>query len=391
MSKIIAYMILGAGILCGLVSGYTKAIANSVPEQRTLSEIDESSAIILVYHRIGEDYAPDESLRTEQFQEHINTLISNQYNVLPLATIVDALANNKPLPTKSVAITFDGGFKSILRDAIPLLTKNNFPFTIFYASSLADSNNSLFMNWEDIEALAKNDLATLGVHPSSYARLHGMTVSEMKAQLNKAKIAFREHFNKEPDFYAYPFGEYSQGYTTAIKNQGYRAAFGLHSGVAYSGQNLLTLPRFSLTEKHGDPEHFKLIINARPLPTFKTEPEVTTVFSTTPPIGFTLHPQLKNRIHQISCFVSDQPKPEIEIMGETRIEIRLKNELPLHSKTRINCTIPVPQDENSTNDSTIWRWMGMILTYDNDPESMVDGQNKTQSPSTGRTSLTSGM
>lgn len=365
MSKIIAYAFLCIGLVCCLISAHARVYANSITEPDSLADIDTTSAVILAYHRIGEDYVPDENLRTEQFQEQINTIISGNYSVLPLSTIIDSFENKTPLPPKSLAITFDGGFKSVLRNAVPLLLEHNLPFTIFFASDLASSNNPLFINWDDIDTLARNDLVTLGVHPSSYARLHDMPGSEMQAQLNKAKIAFRARFDREPDFYAYPFGEYNQNYITAIKNQGYHAAFGLNSGVAHREQDLLTLPRFSLTEKYGDPDHFKLIINARPLPVSRMEPVVTSTLLTTPPIGFTIHPQLRNQINRLSCFASDQPPPEIQIMGNARVEIRLKNELQPHSKTRINCTIPIPSDESGTYDNTTsWRWTGMILTYD---------------------------
>ena len=61
---------------------------------------DESAAVLLMYHRFGEDDLPSTSIRLEQFEAHLAELKSGGYQVLPLPQIVAALRDRKPLPEK---------------------------------------------------------------------------------------------------------------------------------------------------------------------------------------------------------------------------------------------------------------------------------------------------
>ena len=125
----------------------------------TLPE-DETKAVILAYHRIGEDAYPDTNLRTEQFIEHVKELEGGDYTILPLSDIITALTNATPLPKHTIAITFEGGHKSAQKNAFPLLLERKIPFTVFYASEKADQNNSEYLNWKELTKLRHNS----GVH-----------------------------------------------------------------------------------------------------------------------------------------------------------------------------------------------------------------------------------
>ena len=333
-------------------------------KSQTLSEIDHSAAIILAYHRIGEDYIPEENLRIEQFSQQIQILIEDDYKIISLDQILYSYKNKVPLPPKTVAITFDGGYKSILHEAVPLLEKHNIPFTVFYASENADANNNQFLNWTDLRTLSQSPHVTLGVTPASYASLITSSRSELLSQLNKSKIAFREHFYKEPLYFSYPYGEYSSEYKKIIENQGYSAAFGLQSGVSSLQTDFYALPRFSITEKYGDADHFKTILNALPFPVSDLRPRTPDIKQATPSIGFTVHKDLVNDLDLLSCFASGQNSPKIEVIGSDHVEIRLAAPLQNDNKIRLNCTLPV-QDHLSDEEKIMphWRWLGMILIY----------------------------
>ncbi len=323
---------------------------------------DSSAAVILAYHRIGEDQYPDTNIRTAQFEDHIHELTSGTYHVMALADIVQAIQNNKKLPPYSVAITFEGGYRSILDHALPLLLKKGLPFTIFYASDQADGDLSQYLSWKNLKNLKKNPLVNFGVLPASYTRLSEAPREEILRQINKARSAHQNHFGAQPQFFSYPFGEYNLQYREIVKSQGFIAGFGLQSGVAYAGHDLYTLPRFTMTESYGDTERFRLVTRALPLPVTDIEPEDPHLTGSTQGIGFSVEPDLMKDIANLSCFVSGQKDTVLDIVGGNRVELRTPEPFA-NDRIRVNCTMPGPDTEH--DETPVWRWFGMLLVNTN--------------------------
>ncbi len=68
------------------------------------------SAVLVMYHRFGEDDIPLTNTRLEQFEAHLNELKTGGYTVLPVPEIVAALKAGKPLPDRTVGITIDDAY-----------------------------------------------------------------------------------------------------------------------------------------------------------------------------------------------------------------------------------------------------------------------------------------
>lgn len=326
---------------------------------------DGSAAVVLAYQRIGEDQYPGSNLRIEQFAEQINELADGSYTVLPLPEIISALKEGRKLPDRTIAITFEGAYKSLLQNAVPLLNEKNLPFTVFYASSQADGNSQQYMNWNDLKNLRQNKNVTLGLLPAHYSHFFGQDRTALLAGLNQARMREREMLGINSTLFSYPYGEYDPSYRALIAEQGFSAAFGLHSGVAYAGTDLFTLPRFTMTESFGDIERFEMVVNALPLPVDHIEPENPILQDTKPLIGFSIDENLKDQAARLACFISGQTDLRTEIVSDTRIELRLSDPL-LEERNRINCTLPVVE-----NGDRRWRWFGMVLMNKLEPEDEI--------------------
>lgn len=334
------------------------AWATSVSAQSThnnpIHTEDKSAATILAYQRIGEDNLPESNLSRQQFEDHINEITNGDYTVLPLPTIINALKSATPLPQRTLAITLDGGFRSAYDNAVPLLLKNNLPFTVFFPAGAQQTQNHI--GWKQLKSLSRKNGVTLGILPPSYNHITHLPPAEQKRQINIARANFRKHINTEARYFAYPFGETSTTLKNIIKTQNFDAAFALQSGVAHKKSDFTALPRFTMTDNYGDLQRFRLVTNALPFPATDIEPENPRLNTQTPTIGFTLPAYLENKQSALSCFISGQEKPDIEILGN-RVEIRPKEPLDAR-RTRVNCTLPASKDEN---DTPRWRWLGMLL------------------------------
>lgn len=323
---------------------------------------DQNAVVILSYFRIDEDYIPEENLDSIEFFSQMKELESKKYKILPLPTIIDSYKSGATLPKKAVAITFEGGYKSILNTALPYLLENKIPFTIFFNTEKAETNDADFLNWDELISLSRSNFVTLGVLPNSDTNLLLQKTEEQRAVLNMTKIAYRKNLQREPEYFSYPYGEYNSNLISLVKDHGYKAAFGLQNGVAYVGADLYTLPRFPIVGQHSNLDYFKTIINALPLPVSNLEPQNPMIGRETPAIGFTVDPELKDDIDALNCYVNGTEKAEIEKIGLSRIEIRLKSTFINQSQTRVNCTLPVLSNQDDDSISDQWRWIGFLFS-----------------------------
>lgn len=307
---------------------------------------DKHSARILAYFMIGENDNPNASVSLEQFEIHLQTL-KNDSVPMALPDIVAAWKQEKPLPDKTTAITFDGGHRSVLTQALPLLEKHKIPFTVFVASDLADIGAPQYLSWEDVKKLQKNDLATIGMHTASYENF--LYAENFSASLNKARARFREQMGNVPKYFSFPQGAYNDVQQELIEKQGF-ISVGQHSGVAYTATTVL--PRFTMNTYFSDETRLTMILNALPLPVSDKTPEPSMRSSPKDSItsyGFTaLHGN-----KDIRCHSSDEDVT-LEKVNDKRVEIRTTARLT-DSRLRINCTQKANKDEGNA-----FRWMGFL-------------------------------
>lgn len=311
---------------------------------------EEDSAVIIMYHRFGEGKFPTTNITLDQFDTHISELVKDEYNVVPLRTISEALKNKQKLPPRTVAITIDDGYLSIYKEAWPRLKKANLPFTLFISTESVDDNNESSMSWDQIRELEKDPLVEIGHHGHSHAHMLDLTIEDALADIQLADEIYQKELGYIPDLFAFPYGEFSEELIEALKTKNYQAGFAQYSSAINSDNNIMSLPRFAFNENYADLNRFKLIINSRALPVKDVLPRSPSLVNNPPAVGFTINEEIAD-IGNLSCFPSHMNDPaNIQMLGDTRVEIRFDAPFPL-GRQRINCTMPGPDGR--------WYWFGM--------------------------------
>lgn len=296
-----------------------------------------ASAVLIMYHRFGEEALPSTNIRIEQFEAQIAELLSGGYHVLPLPDIIAALRAGAALPDKTVGITVDDAYSSVYEQAWPRLKAAGLPFTLFVSTDPVDAGAHGVMSWDQIRELA-DDGVTIGHHSAAHAHMAERDRAINGGDIAKASDRFLVELGRTPELFAYPYGEFSRDLQAMIAELGFIAAFGQHSGVAHDSENIFALPRFALNESYGDIDRFKLISRTLPLPVTDFTPSDSLLGPNPPLIGFTVAEGLE-RLDQLNCFASGQGAALIERLGARRIEVRLKTPFP-PGRSRINCTMP---------------------------------------------------
>lgn len=339
-------------------------LASIAPAQASMPIVqDEKSAVILAYQRIGEDTVPDISLKTDQFREQVEEIVSGGYNVLTFGDLINDLTGGVATPGKSIVITFDGPFRSAFDNAFPILIEHKIPFTIFLTPQLLEDGSPQSVSWDDITALARHDFISFGLHPYAYARLGDQPEATIAQNLHMAIDSFVAHL---PDHaiagFSYPFGEFSDAYIAALESTGFRAAVTSSSGVSYAGIDMMRLPRFVMTENYGQIDRFRMVANAAPLPTANWSPQNTLIpLSPSDGVLDTLSFQVTDALPSLDlmrCYVSGQDAPHIEHDRHNLVVLKLAQPLT-EGRIRVNCTMPGPQPDDIL-EAPRYRWYGQL-------------------------------
>jgi hypothetical protein len=172
--------------------------------------------------------------------------------------------------------------------------------------------------------------------------------------MERASQDFMRELGSIPEYFSYPFGEYSLEFKELVKDMGFRLAFGQHSGVIDSVKDRYELPRFPINENWGKMERFEMVLNTLPMPYIRFLPADKKVseFNNPPQLEIEFVPGLKN-LKNIVCTTNDGdswPTVPLRFTGENTVVIEPLN--PYRVRTaRINCSF--------ADSAKKYRWLGI--------------------------------
>ena len=113
-----------------------------------LKAIAQPKAVILMYHQVCDrkDDPWELAVHPDHFHAQLDYLKKN-FNVVPISELAEAIGRHKV--RKTVAITFDDGFKDNYTNAAPLLDWHQLPAT-FYVATTAMKQGYVYW-WDDLQ------------------------------------------------------------------------------------------------------------------------------------------------------------------------------------------------------------------------------------------------
>lgn len=308
------------------------------------------AAVVLQYHHISEDTPAITSTRPELFAKHMEYLSENGFNVISMDKLLSALKSKKPLPDKTVAITFDDGYISIFQEAWPILEDKGWPFTVFINIEPHDHKNASYMSWNQLKEMADGG-ATIGNH--SVSHLHMIRQGEgegerawlrrLRGEVKDAQRRIDDQLGTQLKVFAYPYGEYNREVQGVLKKLGY-AAFGQQSGPIAPFSEVTALPRFPFGGEYGEMDDFIIKVGTRPMPLSRVtsfEQTGTALKDEVLPPGerqpeLRLYSDDNTLLRSVQCFASRQGSATTTLQ-EGYLSVQAKQ--PLHSgRSRYNCT-----------------------------------------------------
>ena len=238
----------------------------SVANGKSINEISKNSSLkynnesvpVLMYHSIGTAKLNPYVVSADKFNMDMNYLKENGFTTLSTDELYDFMVENKPVPKKSVLITFDDGYVDNYTNAFPILKKYNFKATIFVITGEVDKGKQ-FLSSVQLKEMQKNGI-DIESHTDSHDKLGTYTYDAQLKTLKISKDYIEKTLNKTVRYISYPFGSYNLDTLKALNAAGYKMAFTTNGRWSNISNGILTLNRVFISGFHHS-NSFKTRVN----------------------------------------------------------------------------------------------------------------------------------
>jgi peptidoglycan/xylan/chitin deacetylase (PgdA/CDA1 family) len=179
--------------------------------------------IILYYHGIPDAYRSNFIRQLESIRRTARVVQASHRG---------SLSSDKP----NVAITFDDGYVSVAKNALPALASRGFHSTTFVPTAVlgsaptwqlkAGSSDSfeIVMPAEQIAKLS-SPLVTLGSHSCTHPRLSRLAPSEAREEIEGSRTKLQELTAQDIRLFALPYGDHDASTIEICRTAGYETVF----------------------------------------------------------------------------------------------------------------------------------------------------------------------
>jgi peptidoglycan/xylan/chitin deacetylase (PgdA/CDA1 family) len=198
---------------------------------------------ILMYHAVeagvpsGYGYA----VPARQFEQQLDAIGRAGFESISLAQLFDVLDGEASLPRKPIVLTFDDAYRNIHEVAWPLMRERAMTGTLFVAADHVGGSNE----WDQIKGGPRLELMgaaelkemaasgwEIGSHGCRHLELAKVDEGQQRDEIFRSKSQLVSLLGMMPEFYAYPFGSYTEPVKGMLRHAGYRGAVSMFSKAA---------------------------------------------------------------------------------------------------------------------------------------------------------------
>ncbi len=217
---------------------------------------------VLCYHRVGPGTSKME-IAPAKLEAQLQWLRDNGRPVVRLSDLAAFLAGKQPLPSGAVVITFDDGYESVYRHALPLLRKYHVPATLFVYTDFIGSRDGL--SWAQLDELQRSGLVDIESHSKSHINLSDVESnrSRLDTELRQSRTLIERSLGAagaKVRYIAYPYGDATEAVLEATHRAGYELGLTVNPGGNPFYASPLLLKRVMIFGD-GDLEQFKARVN----------------------------------------------------------------------------------------------------------------------------------
>jgi peptidoglycan/xylan/chitin deacetylase (PgdA/CDA1 family) len=169
---------------------------------RALRELGASFAgaelLVLCHHEVRS---------RERFRAQMSILVERGYSVLTMDDLVAWLRRRRPIPSRTAGLTFDGGYRSQLDNAVPTLETMRLSATFFPLSAGLDDAE---ISGRDLAALAARG-HTIGCHSHTHPDLTTLSSDDLAREVAGSKQVLEDAVGRPVTAFCYPAASGTRG------------------------------------------------------------------------------------------------------------------------------------------------------------------------------------
>ena len=214
-------------------------------------------SLVLCYHGVSQGWPADISIRPSQLERQLRHFLDLGYRPV---TFTEAVTETRG--DRTIAITFDDAYRSILEIAFPLLERLGAPATVFAPTAFVGTDRPIgwegtdewattewadeiqVMGWDELERLAAAGWE-VGSHTRTHPHLTTLDDAQLADELGRSRVEIEEALGRPCGSLAYPYGDTDRRVAHAAAAAGYVAAGGLLPDLLSERRPLL-FPRISV-------------------------------------------------------------------------------------------------------------------------------------------------
>jgi hypothetical protein len=233
----------------------------SHPARRILVWESRCRVPILMYHSISENLFgrsnPYYQINTAPavFLRQMRWLRQNGYRTLSLKNLQVGLDQKQDL-SKTVILTFDGGYEDIYTDVLPVIKMFGFTATVFLATGRIQDlpvgiDGAQFLTWHQVRELHAEGVQ-FGSHTVTHPDLRSLGPEQIEYEVGYSKETLEQKLGVPVECFSYPFAfpeedhDFLRFLDGILENQGYECGVSTVIGRASPIHNRFHLPRLAI-------------------------------------------------------------------------------------------------------------------------------------------------
>lgn len=195
-----------------------------------------TDVIVLCYHAVSDSWPSPLSVTPQRLESQLRLLVARGYRG---ATFPEAVLS--PPAPKTVAVTFDDAYRSVLELAFPILARLGLPGTVFVPTAYAGRESAMAwpgidhwlggpheqelvaMSWDQLSRLREEGWE-IGSHTHSHPRLTALDDGALTRELARSRRECEQRLGVPCRSLAYPYGDHDERVVAAAGTAGYETA-----------------------------------------------------------------------------------------------------------------------------------------------------------------------
>lgn len=214
---------------------------------------------VLMYHSISASstaaFRPY-TVAPAVFASHLGYLAEAGYTAITIRELTALRRSGRPPSERTVALTFDDGFRDFVTHAAPLLAATGFRSTLFVPTGFVGATSRWLVaeGEERRELLSWTELAGLddigvecGAHSHSHPQMDLLSGRAAAREISLSKALLEDHLQTEVTSFAYPFGYSKPALRALVAALGFTGAVGVRDLTSRPDDDLFAMPRLTIT------------------------------------------------------------------------------------------------------------------------------------------------